>query len=105
MKGWCLDKDILVKGNKIYSPETCCFVPKGINLLFGKNNAKRGNYPIGVCKFKNKFQATINIKGKTISLGHFDTPEEAFEAYKTAKEAYIKEVADEWKDRIEEDVY
>jgi hypothetical protein len=26
-----LDKDILIKGNKIYSPETCCFVTNSVN--------------------------------------------------------------------------
>lgn len=29
-----LDKDILLKGNTIYSPETCCLVPHFINTLF-----------------------------------------------------------------------
>ena len=32
-----LDKDILSKGNKIYSPETSCFVPQEIN---SKNKQK-----------------------------------------------------------------
>jgi hypothetical protein len=50
MQGWNLDKDILVKDNKIYSPETCCFVPQEINLLLTKNNINRGKYPIGVHK-------------------------------------------------------
>lgn len=35
--GWQLDKDIIIKGNKIYSEETCCFVPPEINSLFVKN--------------------------------------------------------------------
>ena len=50
MGGWELDKDILVKGNKIYSPDTCCFVPKEVNTVFTKRQSKRGDYPIGVIK-------------------------------------------------------
>ena len=44
----CLDKDILVKHNKIYSPETCVYVPNTINVLFTKSDKIRGNTPIGV---------------------------------------------------------
>ena len=43
-----LDKDILCKGNKVYSRETCIFVPERINTLFVKKDNARGNDPIGV---------------------------------------------------------
>lgn len=33
---WSIDKDILVRGNKVYSPETCCFVPNEINSAVTK---------------------------------------------------------------------
>lgn len=107
INSWALDKDILVKGNKVYSPETCCFVPQEINNLFIKNNAKRGEYPIGVFfdKSRKKYITHIGINNKNLYVGAFDTVEEAFQAYKTAKEAYIKEVADKWKDLITEQVY
>ena len=105
MEGWQLDKDILLKGNKMYSPETCCFVPLQINMLFVKANSKRGRLPIGVSKTGDKFQARIHINGKIINLGSFKTTEEAFNAYKTAKENYIKEVADKWRGQITEQVY
>lgn len=106
-KGWCLDKDILIKGNKIYSPETCCFVPSEINNLFVKSNNSRGEYPIGVHfdKEKLKFIAQIRRNNKPTFLGTFDIPEEAFQDYKTAKEEYIKEIADKWKGQISEQVY
>jgi len=102
-----LDKDILFKGNKIYSPETCVFVPERINYLFIKHNSGRGRYPIGVCfnKDKNKFQSQINKYGDHINLGRFNTPEEAFQKYKTEKEKHIKEVADEYKDKIPQKLY
>lgn len=103
---WHLDKDILQKGNEIYSAETCAFVPQEINKLFTKTNAKRGQYPIGVVKSGTRFTSKIT-KGDNVRvhLGLFNTPEEAFEAYKTAKENYIKEVADKWKGLISDRVY
>lgn len=105
MEGWHLDKDILQKSNKVYSPETCCFVPQEINKLFTKRKTKRGKYPIGVVKVGNKFQAQISLRGNYVYLGIFDTIELAFQVYKTAKEGYIKEIADEWKNLIDTRVY
>ena len=104
--GFALDKDILVKGNKIYSPETCAFVPHKINLLFVKGGKTRGDLPIGVRKDGNKYSSRIRLRGnKATHLGLFDTPEEAFLAYKIAKEKHIKNIADEWKDKIDLKVY
>lgn len=104
MNNWHLDKDILVKGNKIYSPETCCLVPREINNLFTKSNNRRGELPIGVsfCNTSKKFKISSNIKGKKKT---FNTKEETFQAYKTAKEAWIKEVADKWREKISEECY
>lgn len=107
MSNWALDKDILQKGNKIYSPETCCFVPQELNSLLIKNDINRGKYPIGVRKDGIRYRAYIKLgtKNKVKHLGTFDTPEEAFQAYKTAKEEYIKEVADKYKNQITEQTY
>lgn len=108
----CLDKDILIKGNKIYSPETCCVVPERINNLFTKCDVSRGKYPIGVCwdKANNKFRAKCNIldkenNNKQIYLGLYNTIDETFLKYKHFKENYIKEVADEYKDLIPTKLY
>ena len=94
----CLDKDILVKGNKIYSPSTCIFVPERINTLFCKSKKSRGDLPIGVRwnKSKGKFETNISIDNKQTYLGSFNTIEEAFQCYKTFKENYIKQVADDY---------
>jgi len=107
LKGWQLDKDILVKGNKLYSKDTCCFVPQEVNYLLTKSDKARGEWPIGVYfhKASGKFHARLKINGKKKDLGRFSTPEEAFQAYKTAKEAHIKAVATKWKDQLDERVY
>jgi hypothetical protein len=108
--GYHLDKDILIKGNKVYSPDTCCFVPSQINTLITKHDATRGVLPIGVTTTTNrnaKYRATLRKFGGYVSLGCFDTPEEAFAAYKTAKEEHIKEVATKHfnEGKIRENVY
>lgn len=97
--GYVLDKDILVKGNKVYSPETCCFVPAALNSLLTKRDFHRGSYPIGVQKpSRGRFLSSIHINGTTARIGRFDTIEEAFAAYKQAKETHIKEVAQKYYD-------
>ena len=92
-----LDKDILYKDNKVYSLENCVLVPDYINFLFIKRDAKRGEYPIGVCynKKSKKYQAQCSINGKRTSLGYYNTIEQAFSAYKIAKENEIKKIADD----------
>lgn len=95
----CLDKDILYKNNKIYSPKTCIFAPIKINNLFTKNNAIRGDLPIGVNRIGNRYQARINADNKRISE-FFDTPKDAFIFYKIEKEKEIKRVANIYKNKI-----
>lgn len=106
MDSWQLDKDILIKGNKVYSPETCCFVPAEINSIV-KSDSARGDCPIGISKSRSKYRATIKtgFKNKQKYLGTFNTISEAFKEYKTAKEKYIKKVADKYKDQITEETY
>lgn len=91
-----LDKDILIKGNKIYSPNTCCLVPQNVNGLFIKRNKSRGALPIGVTKNREGFcaQWSDNKGGKHRSKTVYSI-EEAFIIYKTEKEKIIKQVAQE----------
>lgn len=94
---WALDKDIIYKGNKIYSPETCCLVPYNVNSLFVKCDATRGELPIGVSfdskngLYMARCQNPFERKLKTI--GRYSTVEEAFYAYKNYKESIIKKIA------------
>lgn len=106
-KGWHLDKDILIKGNKVYSEETCCFVPPEINALVNKADRIRGKYPIGIYEDKQagKFKVRISMNGKQKHIGRYYCEKEAFNAYKQAKEAYLKEVANKWEDQIDPRVY
>ena len=107
MRKFVLDKDILIKGNKIYSEDTCCFVPREINNLLLTSKKIRGCHLIGVYKAKHsgKYRAEVRRNGKGHCLGSFNTELEAFLAYKEAKEAYIKEVANKWRCLIDNRVY
>ena len=107
----CLDKDILFKHNKIYSPDTCMFMPERINLLFTKSDKSRGDSVIGTSLKNGKYRVQchmINIEtgeSKKEHLGYYDTQEKAFEVYKYYKEKNIKEVADYYKIHIPDKLY
>lgn len=103
--GFELDKDLLSNGLKVYCKETSIFVPKEINLLFNKVKPLRGEYGIGVQKFRNRFRAKIKYNNKNVYLGVFNTPTEAFLAYKTAKEEKVKMLAEKYRDMIDPRCY
>ena len=108
--GYDVDKDLLVKGNSVYSPSTCVLLPKEINLFMIKrisSGCAINPLPIGVYyhKTNKKYRSQINDNGKRKSLGYFKTPEEAFYAYKEAKEQQAKSLANKWKGKIDERAY
>ena len=107
LDGYQFDKDLIIKGNKIYSPEACSLVPQAVNSLLLDSGATRGIYPVGVTfnKATGKFVAYLKCFGKLKHLGCYTTIEAASFAYKTAKEAQIKIVATQYKDVLKPAVY
>lgn len=108
-EGYHLDKDLLVHGNKIYSPDTCCFIPQHVNAMMTRGQRIRGKVKsIGVTLRNGKYVARCNFGHKEAKLiGCFDNEQDAFYAYKRAKEGYIKSLAEDLftKGEITEKVY
>ncbi|MFJ3117854.1 hypothetical protein ACIPI6_15065 [Pseudomonas protegens] len=85
-QGNALDKDIIIPGNKTYSPDACAFVPRWLNNFLCDNAAQRGSWPIGVSLLPGgKFSATIESGGRSMHLGRFNSPDQAHKAYLIAK--------------------
>ncbi len=103
--GFVLDKDIIsnTKDNKIYGPDTCCFIPQEISGLFTVKIS--GNLPTGVSKHGNNYQVSINIFDKLITFGTYQTIDEASKVYITEKKKHIINVANKWKNGISDKVY
>lgn len=104
--GYEMDKDLLIKGNKVYSRESICFLPKIINVAIqgGKSNIDKSmNLPLGVFYRKDtgKYRAISGEYGKLKDCGQYDNPLDAFNAYKESKELYLKELALQYKDTLE----
>lgn len=108
--GWHIDKDLLIKGNKVYSAETCVLLPPQINSLIVGADAIRGDLPKGVYYDKSKgvnsrYRARVSQDGKYVCYGSYSNLDDAWLAYKEAKEAWIKVVAERWKDKIDPKAY
>lgn len=66
-KFYQLDKDLLIEGNKVYSENTCLFVPSAINCLFLTSRHRNREYPVGVYldkKMNRLFAAGTDDNGK-----------------------------------------
>lgn len=97
---WELDKDIL-SNNKIYSPETCCFVPREINSLFNTINT----FPKSIKKQKNTYSLALGINGKETYIGRIATIEEAITIYSKLKEEQIRNLAKKYEKLLDNKVY
>jgi hypothetical protein len=106
--GYELDKDVLVKGNTLYSPDHCVFLPSRLNCLLLRSQGIRGKLPIGVTWHDGtgKFRARCSIGDrKRKCLGLYSSAEDAFNAYRIFKEDFIKSQAEKWKRRIDPRAY
>ena len=109
IEGYQLDKDLMsaTMPEKLYSPETCVYIPRELNLLFTDRGALRGDLPMGVNWVnrerygKNRFRAAIQAYSKTTYIGCYSTPEEAHAAYRKAKLAYCRQLAADWLGKVE----
>lgn len=103
-----LDKDLLFRGNKVYSEDSCLFLPQEINKLLTTRKAARGELPIGVSLSKDssgfKSQGSFGTFHKKY-LGYYPTAKEAFMRYRQVKESYIKFQAEQWRESIDPRAY
>lgn len=102
--GFDVDKDLLsyYNGKKVYSPQTCCFLPPEINNVLSSKKQKKRKYPLGVNIIDGCITATC---GSHNYLGTFSTVEDAHKAYLIAKKERINELANKWKDKLTPKVY
>src|SRR5690554_6524483 len=89
-KGFELDKDLLIIGNKQYSPNSCSFTPSAVNSLIGNRYSTKSDLPAGVSRSGKLYCSSLSIEGKSVCLGFHFTVEDAHQAYKQAKERNIK---------------
>lgn len=102
-----LDKDILcMNDTKIYSEDTCVFVPKSLNFVLSERGKCRGEFPIGVSfdKSRNKFISVLSVNGKPKFIGRFDTAEEAHNSYKEVKSEYVRNKVLEYMNLVDDRV-
>lgn len=88
-EGLHLDKDILFEGNKIYSPDTCVFVPQEVNAFLSIGGVNKCGFPLGVSfnKDNRRYRARCSnpFTKRTDHLGYFESPEEAHKAWRLRK--------------------
>lgn len=106
-EGKVLDKDLLYQGNKVYSPDTCVFIPPEINTLIVAPIKKGKTSPTGISfqQSSQKYIVSCAIDGKNKNLGRFACPDKAFSVYKEFKENLVKQKAEQYKSQIDERAY
>lgn len=100
-QGWELDKDSIICDNKVYSKETCCFIPKELNQrLVGYT--KLGEKVL-TSQIPSSGMWRVVVCGKHI--GCYKTQEEATRVYKLEKVKSIMSLCDKYKKDIDSRAY
>lgn len=93
-----VDKDILIPGNTLYSPDRCVLVDAPVNIFLIDSGASRGELPIGVhwVERDKKFQASCRnpFTDKQENLGLYGDPDSAHAAWRTRKHQHACRYAD-----------
>lgn len=103
-----LDKDLLIKGNRVYSPDTCCYVPHRVNSLVIKSSGvKEDGLPCGVIWVARDGLYKASYRGLNSERFQYWTKslEDAFSWYKQGKESVVKAVAEKFKNELDEKTY
>lgn len=96
-----LDKDICVKGNKVYAPELCIFVPMYINNAFS-DKSRKDSIPSGVEVSRHgTYRARLSVKGKYMSFGSYKNISDAIDAHQKEKNNYLMSLVDEYSDQMD----
>lgn len=106
-RGYQIDKDLLLDGNKVYEPSKCCLIPREINSMLTDKKIKVSDMPIGVYLDKRygTYRSKIVMNGEPFYLGSFKNKDDAFDAYVEARENYVRSKALEWKGRVSDEVF
>jgi hypothetical protein len=81
---WHLDKDLYSIGNRVYSPETCIFIPASLNDSFPTSPGRRKSdnlQGVTLLRKSGKYQAATSYKNKHVHLGTFNTKQLAHKAW------------------------
>lgn len=104
---WHLDKDMVSRGNRLYCPELCVFLPNEVNAFYTKKEIGNTGYPgvnyikPGSKNAKEGYIARCCIGEERKYLGYYYSPEQAFEKYRQCKEAAARELANKWEGEID----
>lgn len=89
-----LDKDLLGEDSKIYSPETCIFLPARINTFLTNKKENNSSGHTGVSWKKSTSKWIVQIRdfetSKLKYLGYFDNIDDASNTYKVARTEQVE---------------
>lgn len=103
--GYEIDKDLLVRGNRIYSPTTCVMLPSEINAILSVKSNTNRELPVGVYPSGNNYQVKVHDASGGTYVGTYHSISLAIEAQHNAKKLLIYKLAEKHRPYIDEFTY